>query len=162
MVYIRLKNILDEDFQDYKKPSMMLATCQCDWKCLREQELDLSLCQNSELSKQKNINISIDTIVDRYINNSITKAIVIGGLEPFLQFDDILEFIKYFRQKSKDDIVIYTGYYPNEIEDKLIRLKQYKNIIIKFGRYIHEDTKIFDKVLGVWLISSNQFACKIS
>jgi pyruvate-formate lyase-activating enzyme len=162
MVYIRLKNILDEDFQDYKKPSMMLATCQCDWKCLREQELDLSLCQNSELSKQKNINISIDNIVDRYINNSITKAIVIGGLEPFLQFDDILEFIKYFRQKSKDDIVIYTGYYPNEIEDKLIRLKQYKNIIIKFGRYIHEDTKIFDKVLGVWLISSNQFACKIS
>jgi pyruvate-formate lyase-activating enzyme len=162
MVDIRLKNITDENFQDYKKPSMMLATCQCDWKCLREQNLDLSLCQNSELSKQKNINISTDNIIDRYINNSITKAIVIGGLEPFLQFNEVLGVIKQFRQKCEDDIVIYTGYYPDEIEEEVIKLKQYKNIIIKFGRYIHEDSKIFDNVLGVWLVSSNQFATKIS
>lgn len=162
MVYIRLKNILDENFQDYKKPSMMLATCQCDWKCLKEQRLDISICQNSELAKQQNINISVDNIIDRYINNPITKAIVIGGLEPFLQFDEVLQFIQLFRQKCDDDIVIYTGYYPDEIEDKITQLKQYKNITIKFGRYIHEDTKIFDKVLGIWLVSANQFATKIS
>ena len=159
---MQLKNILDENFQDYKKPSMMLATCQCDWKCLKEQELDISICQNSELVKQQNINISVDNIIDRYINNSITKAIVIGGLEPFLQFNEVLQFIHYFRQKCEDDIVIYTGYYPDEIENKVNQLKQYKNIIIKFGRYIHEDTKIFDKILGIWLVSANQFACKIS
>jgi pyruvate-formate lyase-activating enzyme len=162
MVDIRLKNIIDESFQDYKKPFMMLATCQCDWKCLKEQELDIDICQNSELSKQKNINISIDNIVDRYINNSITKAIVIGGLEPLLQFNEVLQLIKQIREKCEDDIVIYTGYYPDEIEDELTQLKHYKNIIIKFGRYLHNDNKIFDNVLGVWLVSSNQFACKIS
>lgn len=162
MVDIRLKNITDENFQDYKKPSMMLATCQCDWKCLKEQKLDISICQNSKLTKQKNIDISIDNIIDRYIKNSITKAIVIGGLEPFLQFDEVLQFIKSFRQKSEDDIVIYTGYYPHEIKDKIIQLKCYQNIIIKFGRYKQNSAKRFDNVLGIWLVSNNQFAIKIS
>ena len=68
MVHIRLKYILDENFQDYKKTSMLLATCKCDWKCLKEQGLDLSICQNSELVKQKTINISIYYLANRYIN----------------------------------------------------------------------------------------------
>lgn len=162
MVLVRLKNLMDENFQDYKKTSMMLATCICDWKCLKEQNLNISICQNSELAKQPTIEISIESIINRYLNNPITNAVVIGGLEPILQFDEILQFIKCFRLKCEDDIVIYTGYYPDEIEDKITQLKQYKNIIIKFGRYIHEETKMFDKVLGVWLASPNQFAYKIS
>lgn len=157
-----LKSIIDEDFINYKKSSMMLVTCMCDWKCLKEQNLELNICQNHELSKQKNVEVSIESIIDRYLTNPITKAIVIGGLEPVLQFNEILEFIKIFRQKSEDDIVIYTGYYPDEIANEIIKLKQYKNIIIKFGRYIHESNRIFDDILGVWLISSNQFATKIS
>ena len=49
-----------------------------------------------------------------------------------LQFEEVLEFIKQFRKYSNDDIVIYTGYYPEEIQDKIKELIQYKNIIIKF------------------------------
>ncbi len=162
MVLVRLKNLMDENYQDYKKTSMMLATCQCDWKCLNEQGLAIDICQNSELSKQQNIEISIDSIIDRYLNNPVTKAIIIGGLEPFLQYEEILKFIQCLRKKCKDDIVIYTGYYPHEIKDKIIQLKCYKNIIIKFGRYKQNSTKRFDNVLGVWLVSSNQFAIKIS
>jgi len=162
MVYIRLKNIMDENFQDYKKTSMMLATCQCDWKCAKEGGFDVSICQNSELAKQKNIEVSIDSIVDRYLNNPITQAIVIGGLEPMLQFDEVLELINVFRQKCEDDIVIYTGYYPDEIIDKLCKLVEYKNIIVKFGRYKENSGKVFDGVLGIWLSSSNQYGVKIS
>ena len=162
MVFIRLKNIIDEVFQDYKKPSMLLATCYCDWKCLKERELDVSICQNSKIFKQENINVSVDEIVNRYINNPITQAIIIAGLEPMLQFDEVLNFIKIFRNKSNDDIVIYTGYYPFEIEDKVEKLKQYQNIIIKFGRYIPNRKKRFDKNLGIELVSDNQFAVKIS
>jgi pyruvate-formate lyase-activating enzyme len=162
MVYIRLKDIMDENFQDYKKPSMMLATSLCDWKCLIEENLDISICQNSELYNQKNIEVSIESIIKRYFNNPITKAIVIGGLEPLLQFDEVLEFIKQFRLKCIDDVVIYTGYYPEEIQLHINELKKYKNIIMKYGRYKHNDEKTFDEVLGIWLISKNQFAKKIS
>ena len=162
MVYIRLKNIIDESFQDYKKPSMMLAMCKCDWKCLKEQCLDYSICQNSELAKQENINTPINAIIKRYVTNPITQSIVIAGLEPMLQFIEIKEFVKEFRVVSEDDIVIYTGYYPNEIKDEINHLKQFKNIIIKFGRYMVGSEKKYDNVLGVWLMSDNQYAVKIS
>jgi len=162
VVSIRLKSILDETFQDYKKPSMLLATCSCDWKCLKERDLDISICQNSEIAKQKNINVSVDEIVDRYINNPITQSIIIAGLEPMLQFDEVLNFVDTFRNTSDDDIIIYTGYYPDEIMSEIEQLKQYKNIIVKFGRYIPNRKKRFDMNLGIELISDNQFAVKIS
>ena len=157
---MKIKYIIDYDFQDYKKTSMMIAMCNCDWKCLKELNLDISICQNSQIAQQKNIEVSIESIIDRYLNNPIAQAIVIGGLEPMLQFDEVLEFIKQFRQKCNDDIVIYTGYYPEEIQDKIKELIQYKNIIIKFGRYIPNKDKRFDEVLGIWLASDNQFAVK--
>lgn len=159
---MKIKNIIDEDFINYKKPSMFIATCICDWKCLKEKNLDISICQNSKLVKQKTIDISIERIIDRYINNPITQAVVIGGFEPILQFEEVIEFIKLFREKSKDVIIIYTGYYPEEIDDYIKRLKEYPNIIVKFGRYIPNSKEKYDRVLGVRLISDNQFAVKIS
>jgi pyruvate-formate lyase-activating enzyme len=159
---MKVKEIIDEVFQDYKKPAMMIAMCKCDWKCLKEQGLDISLCQNYELRNGKNIDISISSIINRYINNEITKAIVINGLEPFLQFDEFLELIKEFGKVTNDDIVIYTGYYPEELTKELAILNKYKNIIVKFGRYIPNRNKKYDDILGVELISDNQFALKIS
>ena len=67
-------------------------------------------------------------------------------------------FIWKFRQLSSDTIVIYTGYYPSEIAEQLKKLFKFKNIIIKFGRFIPNDKTRYDQVLGVTLSSSNQFA----
>lgn len=161
---MELKGIIDEDFVNYKKPSMFLATCYCDWKCLAEKNLDTSICQNSELANQENIEISVDKIIERYLNNPITQAIVIGGLEPIKQFDELLDFIFQLRIKHKcnDDVVIYTGYYPIEIVYQAVLLSKYKNIIVKFGRFETNSDKRFDEILGVWLSSSNQRAEKIS
>jgi hypothetical protein len=80
-----------------------------------------------------------------------------------LQFEDIISFIKYFREHGcDDDIVIYTGYYENEIKDKIDILKQYKNIVVKFGRYVPNDTEHYDSVLGVNLANKEQYGKKIS
>ena len=162
MVYIRVKAIIDENFQDYKKPSMLIATCFCDWKCLKEQNLDISICQNSQLVLNNIIDIPTERLIKRYLNNPISNAVVIAGLEPMLQFNEVLEFVQEFREKSQDDIVIYTGYYENEVADKINLLKQYKNIIVKFGRFTPDNNKRYDDVLGVWLASDNQYAIKIS
>ena len=160
---MRIKGLQDEDFVNYKKPSMFIGTSMCDWKCCTEQCLDNSICQNSSLANSKTIDISVDEIYHRYINNPSTKSVVIGGLEPMLQFSDVLELIKIFRDNScNDDIVIYTGYYKEEIADKIALLSKYKNIIIKFGRFILNQEKHYDEVLGVYLASNNQHAEKIS
>lgn len=80
-----------------------------------------------------------------------------------LQFDDVLSLLKYFREHDRDaDFVIYTGYYRYEIEDKIQKLAKYKNVVVKFGRYIPNQEKHYDKVLGVWLASDNQYAERIS
>ena len=160
---MKIKDIIDENFQDYKKTYMMIATCVCDWKCCTDLKLDISICQNSQIAKQKDYDISIKALYNRYKDNPITSAIVIGGLEPFLQFSDIFELIKYVREQGcEDDIVIYTGYYPNEIEDNINDLRQFQNIIIKFGRFIPNRDKRYDDILGVVLNSDNQYSERIS
>lgn len=158
---MKLKNIIIEDFINYKLPSMFLITCSCDWKCCKE--AGNNICQNMEITKEKNKNISDEKIFEKYISNPITKAIVVGGLEPFDQFEELHNLIHYFRENNcEDEFVIYTGYYPEEIEGYIYFLKMFKNIIIKFGRYIPNRNNKYDEILGVTLASDNQFARKIS
>ena len=159
---IRLKSIVFEDFLNYKKPSMFLITCFCDWKCCKEENFPYSICQNNKLIHQVNKEYNIEDIIKVYINNDITKAVVFGGLEPLMQYVELKDFIKQFREKCDDDVVIYTGYYKDEINALVNELKQFNNIIIKFGRYIPNHKEHFDKVLGVNLASDNQYAERIS
>lgn len=160
---MKLKGIITEDFINYKLPSLFLISSTCNWKCCIEQGRDISLCQNSPLAQQKTLDISPKKIYNMYITNPITEAIVIGGLEPIDQIDEVIEIIDYFRKNGEfSPFVIYTGYYPNEIPNALNRLKNYNHIIIKFGRFIPNSPHRYDNVLGVELASNNQYAEVIS
>ena len=155
-----IKGVTTEDFSNYKKPSMFIAFPRCDFKC--DRECGVQVCQNGTLVKAPDIDIDVNIIVKKYLDNPITKAVVCGGLEPFDSWSDLLLFIEKFRAKSQDDIVIYTGYYKEEIADKINILKRYKNIILKTGRYLPGYEKHYDEVLGVELASPNQYAEVIS
>ena len=157
---MKIKGIVFEDFLNYKKPSLFIIFPYCNFKC--DKDCGLKVCQNSSLVKEKEIEYSIDKIVNNYIENDITKAIVCGGLEPMDSFDDLKELVSALRIKTNDDIVIYTGYREEEIEDKANDLKQFANIIIKFGRYIPNDKEYYNDILGINLASRNQYAKKIS
>lgn len=154
---MKIKGLISEDFVNYKKPAMTIMFPHCNgFKCGAE------YCQNSPLSKAENIEMDISNIVIRYLNNPITESVVMQGLEPFDSWDDLIGFVKQLRESCDDDIVIYTGYYKEEITDKIALLSKYKNIIIKYGRYITNQEKHYDEVLGVYLASSNQYAERIS
>lgn len=171
---MKIKGLIDEDFIQYKKPSMFIATSICSFKC--DKEAGCQVCQNSDLATAPIINISAEEIIERYVNNPITEAVVIGGLEPFDDFNDLCEllgaFEKYYKtghvhiKEKRPDIIIYTGYYPKEIRSKLRWMKEHKkdeqiNIIIKFGRFIPDSMPIYDELLGVNLASCNQKAMKL-
>ena len=153
---MKIKGLISEDFVNYKKPAMTIMFPYCTFKCGTE------YCQNSPLAKTENIEMDISNIVIRYLNNPITESVVMQGLEPFDSWDDLIEFVKQLRESTDDDIVIYTGYYKEEIVDKIALLSKYKNIVIKYGRYIPRQEKHYDEVLGVYLASSNQYAERIS
>ena len=152
-----IKGIISEDFVNYKKPAMTIMFPHCNgFKCGAE------YCQNSPLSKAEDIEMDISDIVIRYLNNPITESVVMQGLEPFDSWNDLIELVKQLRESTDDDIVIYTGYYKNEVIEKINELSKYTNIIVKFGRYIPNQEKHYDEVLGVYLASSNQKGEKIS
>ncbi len=153
---MKIKGLITEDFVNYKKVSMTIMFPHCDFKCSAEH------CQNSPLAKAKTYDIDIDKTVEKYLNNPITEAVVMQGLEPFDSWSDLVKFIAKLREKSRDDVVIYTGYNKAEIANKIDILKQYKNIIIKFGRFIPNQEKHYDEVLGVYLASDNQYGEVIS
>lgn len=155
-----VKTIVDEDFTNYKKPSMFICAPRCTMKCGE------GVCQNSPWLKMPDIEMDNFDIINRYENNSLTKAIVIGGLESLDLWDDLCKFIIDFRTDyhpgRDDDIVIYTGYNKEEIKDKIDILWHFGNIIIKFGRYIPGQQPHYDEILGVNLASDNQYAEIIS
>lgn len=157
---MKIKFLVDEDFVNYKKPSMFIGFPHCNMKC--NKDCGQEVCQNKTLLNEPNIEIEIEEIIDRYLSNPLTHAIVCGGMEPFDDYDDLLELITEFRKFTGDDIIIYTGYEPKEIPiDKLNLLAKYINIIVKFGRYKPNQNPHFDDVLGVNLCSDNQFATEI-
>lgn len=153
-----VSQLLDEDFVNYKLPSMFIGTSKCSFKC--DKEAGTQVCQNSALATSKRFEITPEELRTRYINNPITKAIVIGGLEPFDTALDLYRLVVAFRTITSDPVVIYTGYTEEEIESKhlLDGLRQWPNIIIKFGRYVPGQKSHFDDVLGVELASDNQYA----
>lgn len=159
---MKIKGIIDEDFVNYKKPSMVIMFPNCTFKC--DKECGRQVCQNGALANAKNINIGTHSLIYRYTHNKISKAIVLAGLEPMDDFDDVLGFISALRNEYKcdDDIVIYTGYNEDEIMSQVSTLRRFRNVIVKFGRYIPNQDKHYDEVLGVELASQNQYAKVIS
>lgn len=159
---MKIKGLIDEDFVNYKKPSMFIIMPYCSGKCNIGH--DKPICQNYNLigNDKDIVDISVDNLISRYLANPITKSIVFGGLEPFDSPQDLFDFIYTLRCKDKcnNDVVIYTGYTEEELQNKTIykQIVDLDNITIKFGRYLPDQESHYDKILGVKLASKNQYA----
>ena len=160
---MRIKGIIFDDFVNYKVPCMTIEMPICKgFKC--DRECGKSVCQNSLLASAPTLEYENTSIIQAYRDNPIAHAICFQGLEPFDTFDDLYDFISVFRELYllTDDIIIYTGYNKDEVENQLNQLKQFSNIIIKFGRYIPDCEARYDPILGIKLASPNQYAERIS
>jgi hypothetical protein len=157
---MKLKGVRMEDFTNYKQPSMYIAFPSCTFKC--ERECGQKMCQNSSLVQAPDIDVSINSLIERYMDNPITRAVVCAGLEPLDSWDDLQCFIMNFRYWCGDEIIVFTGYNKDEIEDKVEWLRLYQPIIIKYGRYIPNQQPHYDPILGIQLASDNQYAEVIS
>lgn len=157
---MKLKGIIEEDFVNFKQPAMLLMFPSCSFKC--DEENGIQLCQNSELALIPDIEISAINLFNRYKLNLITSSFVFSGLEPFDSEEDLFEIITIIRgyEKCLDPIVIYTGYTEHEIKQFYPWVLKEKNIIIKYGRFRPNQKPHFDEILGVNLISDNQYAKK--
>lgn len=159
---MKLKGIIDCDFTNYKEPVLTLEFPTCNFKC--DKLNCCQVCQNSALATEPDIEINLDTIWQLYQQNPLTRGFCCQGLEPLDSIDELLGFIYYIRKirYCEDVIIIYTGYNKEEITKFIYQITQYKNIIIKWGRFIMNDEPHYDNILGVKLASNNQYAEVIS
>lgn len=156
-------DINDCDLINYKEPTFVIYSgITCSFKC--DLESNNNICQNYHLTKQKIIRYDIDKCIDRFINQDISRSVTIQGLEPLDNLKQLLWFIYYFRKINNSPIIIWTGYTKEECVDLLFLIDkmQWKNIIIKFGRFIPDQESHYDEVLGINLASDNQYAERIS
>lgn len=154
---IEVKGIIWEDTVNYKKICTTLMFPVCDFKC--DKENGVQLCQNWGLAAAPTQTVHINGFMRRYIDNPLSEAIVIQGLEPFdtpLALYTVAAALKDFN--CTDDFVIYTGYYRDEVGAKLKPLYEVPGrLIVKWGRYIPNQEPHFDPVLGINLASKNQY-----
>lgn len=64
---MKIKQLIDEDFSNYKKVSMLIGFSKCTFKC--EKECGIKMCQNASLAISPTIEVSIKKIVERYLLN---------------------------------------------------------------------------------------------
>lgn len=153
-----------ETFVDYKKRGVLIGFPTCNGKCWKDLGMDTSICQN-EILKENLIEIPLGTLLDKIkenIESGYAEAIILGGLEPLEDIDNLLSIVDFISNTSEDtDIVIYTGYYKEEIQAQLKEIKGYarnNKVIVKFGRFIPNANYKYDEILGVTLASDNQYA----
>jgi hypothetical protein len=172
---MKIKGLIDESFVDYRKPAMYIAFPTCSFKC--DKLNGCQVCQNCKLASEPDIDITKEDIIERYLDNPITQAIVLSGLEPLDSVLDVISFVDALRNKYRcnDDVVIFTGYTQVEVEsgnfgncsaaigrDFWDFLRSFPNMYVKFGRYVMGEEPHKDEVLGISLASSNQYGVKIS
>ena len=154
--FIKLKGIIEEDFVNFKQPAMLLMFPFCNFKCDKENQNQF--CQNDKLISQPDIEIMTEKLIERYLLNPITSAFIFSGLEPFDSQHDLFDLVIAIRKHTTDPIIIYTGYTEEEIKQSNSWALEEKNIIIKYGRFRPNQESHFDEVLGVDLVSDNQYA----
>lgn len=157
---MRVRTIVSEDYTNYKLPSMFIGCISCDGKCCIEGGIPRSTCINNNWRDSNIIDVDDDELIRSYMSNPITSAIVFGLLEPMLQPYEIERFIQKLREEymCNDPVIIYTGYTENEVGIIIRDWARFGNIIAKYGRFVPNQDKHFDDVLGVDLASPNQYA----
>ena len=161
---MRLKTVVDEDFVNFRMPSMLIGTASCGGKCCIEAGIPLSVCQNDVWRESATVEVADEDLYDRFLLNPLTNAIVFGGLEPLEQQDELLAFIRGLRhgRQCVSPVVIYTGYNRDEVQNFVEAVSKETNIIMKFGRYIPNRPSVCNPVLGVTLASDNQYGTIVS
>ena len=67
---MKITGLIEEDFVNYKVPSLFIGTSKCSFKC--DKECGENICQNSYLANAPVFEIDDAKLIKRYLNNDIT------------------------------------------------------------------------------------------
>ena len=92
-------------------------------------------CHNPQThSFQKNILLSVDSIVSFYLKQELQSGITISGGDPFFQFEELLKLLQELK-KYNINIWVYTGFTYEYLLQNYNKHLQYIDILVD-GLYI--------------------------
>lgn len=158
---MKIYGLKPNDVVNYRLPSLFVGMGTCNWKCCTEAGLDKSVCQNSALALAPRCEVTPEELCRIYNASKVDEAIVVGGLEPLDDMEGLVDLVREFDTNCTGDIVIYTGYTEDEkqtiIVSDILPLVKRNHLIVKFGRFVPNQEKHYDTILGVNLASDNQY-----
>lgn len=103
-------------------------------------------CHNPETwDLNTGIEYDVEQLAEIIKKKSLTKRLTISGGEPLLQYEAVLELVKFLKDY---DIVLYTGFELADVNEELLKYLNY----IKIGRFIENKICTTQSYIG----SSNQ------
>lgn len=114
-------------------------------------------CHNKESWCPDNGTLITEEYLDKIINeinsNPILDGITLSGGDPLYNPEEMLEVVKYLKEKTKINIWLYTGYTIEELrkDNKRMAVLEYVDIIVD-GKFVQE---LYDPLLK-FRGSSNQ------
>ena len=69
---------VEDNYQDYDKPSIKIMTSVCDFKCCKEQGLDVSVCANHKYSSElpKKVNLGRNLILSSQSSIALLRSVI--------------------------------------------------------------------------------------
>lgn len=114
-------------------------------------------CHNKESWCPDNGTLVTEEYLDKIINeinsNPLLDGITLSGGDPLYNPEEMLEVVKYLKEKTKINIWLYTGYTIEELrkDNKRMAVLEYVDIIVD-GKFVQE---LYDPLLK-FRGSSNQ------
>lgn len=123
---VYMKSRISEALGPYKRYILWVQGCErhCEG-CIAKDSWDL----NGGTTE------NINDVVNDILSVSEIEGITISGGEPFLQADALCELIREVKTKRDLGVIVYTGFYYNEIKDN--PLTKLCDLIID-GEYVEE------------------------
>jgi pyruvate-formate lyase-activating enzyme len=150
---IRYKSITHERVEDAPFVGALICAVSCSIGCKD--------CFNESVKQEPNRCSYIPNILDEIQANPFNEGVILAGLEWSSQPKELIALVKEATKRHLP-IIIYTGYTSDQFIRRVPRIKEFPNVLIKYGSFNQNLRSFEHKEYGVNLASTNQHIQKIS
>ncbi|MCH4890037.1 radical SAM protein [Acidaminobacter sp. JC074] len=144
---IRYKSITHERLEDAPFVGALVCALDCNIGCKG--------CFNQSLKEAPIFYKKADEVLDEIMSNPFNEGVILAGLEWSLQPSELMAMIKSCASKNIP-VIVYTGHKIETFLRRVPKIKNYPEVLIKYGAYDESKLSLTHEAYGVRLASTNQ------
>jgi len=144
---IRYKSITHERVEDAPFVGALVCALDCNIGCKG--------CFNQSLKEAPIFYKKADEIMDEIMSNPFNEGVILAGLEWSLQPTELLALVKSATVRNMP-VIVYTGHDINTFLRRVPLIKQFTEVLVKYGAYDESKLSLTHEAYGIKLASTNQ------